>query len=393
MGVSLSDLSFELTQDHSSVTEVWSTLSQDPRNSLHQSPLWCNAWAESQENDLYFLKGMAHGKCYLLLPLERQSKGASHILRPPGSSFNNINTGLIDAALETTLPISDIKSVRDRIAQAIAPEADLLSLTNMPLVWRGRSNVFSSLLKIKNQNAAFQLPLLESFEATLAQINAKRRRKKFKNSQKTAQALGDYRYAIAANTSEKQAILAQFFEQKAVRFAAHGLPDVFAPPSIKAFFQRLASAPDGEQHDSILELHYIELLGESAGTIVSVIGISRKGDHCICQFGSIDEAYAAALSPGELLFYHVIERENSLGTTVLFDFGIGDQRYKRSWCSVETEHYDFHISATARGKFLASWMRFTTTVKSLIKSNDQLYSFIQRLRSKRRAKALPDHED
>ena len=68
------------------------------------------------------------------------------------------------------------------------------------------------------------------------------------------------------------------------------------------------------------------------GRIVAISGLSRKGDHVICQFGSIDEDIAADASPGELLFYLMIRKCKAEGVA-LFDFGIGDQAYKRSWCT------------------------------------------------------------
>ncbi|MGG2477965.1 cellulose biosynthesis protein CelD, partial [Rhizobium sp. BR5] len=58
--------------------------------------------------------------------------------------------------------------------------ADILALQNIPLIWRGRINPLSHLASVENQNPAFQLPLLDSFENTLRQVNGKRRRKKFR---------------------------------------------------------------------------------------------------------------------------------------------------------------------------------------------------------------------
>ena len=65
----------------------------------------------------------------------------------------------------------------------------------------------------------------------------------------------------------------------------------------------------------------------------AIAGLSRKGDHVICQFGSIDDTIAADASPGEFLFYLAIQKLCGQGVR-LFDFGIGDQPYKRSWCTI-----------------------------------------------------------
>ena len=46
-----------------------------------------------------------------------------------------------------------------------------------------------------------------------------------------------------------------------------------------------------------LELNAIRLRGRTSGRIVAIAGLSRKGDHVICQFGSIDEDMAARRQP------------------------------------------------------------------------------------------------
>ncbi len=82
-------------------------------------------------------------------------------------------------------------------------------------------------------------------------------------------------------------------------------------------------------------MHAIRLKGENEGHIAALSGISRKGDHVICQFSSIDERLAAEASPGEFLYWQMISGMHGKGVA-LFDFGLGDQIYKRSWAPVET---------------------------------------------------------
>ncbi|MEK1927696.1 MAG: GNAT family N-acetyltransferase, partial [Rhizobium giardinii] len=230
-------------------------------------------------------------------------------------------------------------------------------------------------------NSSFQLPLLDSFEATLAQVNAKRRRKKFRVSEKRLEALGGYEHVVATTPDERRQMLDLFFEQKAVRFKALGLPNVFQDCETQAFFHALAAVgPTGDGQP--LELHAIRLRGKHEGRIVAIAGLSRKGDHVICQFGSIDDDIAADASPGELLFYLMIRKFNAEGVS-LFDFGIGDQAYKRSWCTVETVQRDIVLPLTLNGR-LAAWVhQLAVRLKAEIKKNKRAYAFLQRLRQRR----------
>ena len=162
-------------------------------------------------------------------------------------------------------------------------------------------------------------------------------------------------------SEERRQILDLFFEQKAIRFKALGLPNVFQDMETQAFFHALAAVEptsDGQP----LELNAIRLRGQENGRIVAIAGLSRKGDHVICQFGSIDEDIAADASPGELLFYLMIRKCNAEGFT-LFDFGIGDQAYKRSWCTVETIQRDIVLPLTLRGRLAASAHRAAVRFK------------------------------
>jgi len=182
---------------------------------------------------------------------------------------------------------------------------------------------------------------------------------------------------VAADDAEKRALLDLYFQQKAIRFKALGLPDVFKDKETKAFFHKLVqSSADG--HDVPLEIHALRL--NACGTVASIAGLSRKDDHVICQFSSIDETVAADSSPGEFLFYLMIESMQNSGAAI-FDFGIGDQTYKRSWCPIETEQRDVILPFTIRGHVAAMATRTVVYAKTAIKGNPRVYAFLQKIRS------------
>ncbi len=233
--------------------------------------------------------------------------------------------------------------------------ADVIVFDRTPRIWRGAPHPLAVLAGIENPNASFQLPLLGTMERTLAQVNAKRRRKKMRISERRLAEIGGYDYVIAREAQEAHALLETFFRQKAARFETLGLPDAFREAETRTFFHALIDAR-GPEPGNLLELNAIRLRGEHAGRVVAVAGLSRKGDHVICQFGSIDEEIAADASPGELLFYRMIERLCAEGVA-LFDFGIGDQPYKRSWCTVETPLRDIVLPLTFRGRLAAGGFR------------------------------------
>lgn len=373
-------LVIDLVDDASTIRTDWERMESDPLNSLHQGFGWCSIWAQTQKSPLLIIRGRQGAKTVFLLPLEIVQEGGIRKARFPGGRFNNINTGLFEPSFAEQAEHKTAAAIAREARKLLHGRADILALQNIPLTWRGRTNPLSYLASVENQNPAFQLPLLESFESTLRQVNAKRRRKKFRIQSRRAEEMGGYSHVIARSPQEKCELLQAFFRQKATRFASQGIPDVFRSQSVKEFFYDLANFPETSM-DSLLELHAIRLHGEHEGVIAAISGLSRKQDHIICQFGSIDEV-VSELSPGELLFWLMIERA-CREKAALFDFGVGDQLYKRSWCPLSTAQHDIFLPVTLKGRAAASAYVAIARTKSLIKSNPALYALIQRFRAGR----------
>lgn len=363
----------------------WRALERDDLSSLHQSYDWCAAWVESFQRPLTIVRGSIGGHVAFILPLEiirsRGIRRAEFI----GGHHNNINTGLFSAGFLANGELTSVQA--NAISAALRGKVDVVVLRNVPLTWRGRGSPLSSLTSIENQNRAFQLPFLGSFEASLKQVNAKRRRKKFKHQSRLLDAKGGYEHVIA-DLEQQDALLDLFFRQKAVRFKDAGLPDAFKDTRIRTALRAMLRRHGNDGLDATLQIHALRLKGEHEGHIPAIAALSRKGDHVICQFASIDETLVPEASPGELLFWLMIERLHREGAA-LFDFGIGNQTYKRSWCPMETVQHDLFLPISTMGHLAAVAQRGITRTKVAIKSNRRLYSFIQKIRARRDGDAAP----
>jgi CelD/BcsL family acetyltransferase involved in cellulose biosynthesis len=362
----------------------WRSLQRDPLASLHQSYDWCAAWVETYRPTLAILRGVFGTRPAFILPLEIVHRHGVRTARFIAAPHSNINTGLFSPEF---LARGERFSAADQaaIVTALAGKADLLLLENMPFAWRDRVSPLSSLPAIENQNRAFQLPLLGSFEETLGQLSAKRRRKKHRQQTRLLDGLGGYEHVVAVTSDDIRRMLDLFLQQKADRFKAAGLPDVFQGAEIQEFLLRLLETENTEADDSTLELHGLRLKGVHEGHMPAIAALSRKDDHVICQFASIDESLVPEASPGELLFWMMIETAQTAGAR-LFDFGIGDQLYKRSWCPVQTVQHDAMLPISALGHLAALGQKSVTRAKTLIKGNRRIYGFVQKLRAKRGAR-------
>lgn len=360
---------------HSDVSEIeaeWRALEANKLNSPHQSLDWCRAWKETHDRQVLVVRGALGRQALFILPFEIAHGRFFRTARLIGSDHSNLNTGLFAEGIETIANAELTRALADGFRQ-IRGFADLVTLERMPAAWRGVPHPLLSLPGDASPDASFQLPLLNNMEQTLEQLNAKRRRKRMRISEKRLAEFGGYDYLIVRQPSEAHALLDVFFGQKAARFARQGLPDVFGDAATRTFFHALIEG------GGLFELNAIRMRGEHRGEILAVAGLLRKGDHVICQFGSIDETVAAGSSPGELLFYRIIERLCGEGVNI-FDFGIGDQSYKRSWCTIETPLRDITLPLTPRGHLAACIHRIMARAKRIVKANKPAYVFLQRQR-------------
>ncbi len=372
------------------VEQEWRMLEAGRHVSLHQSLVWCKAWAAAMNPELAIVVGRLRGRTVFILPLEILSTDLGRIARFIGAHHSNLNTGLFNESFALGLGKADLKAIFASIRRQLGGRADLIQLTNMPETWRGVPVPWIYAGAIENQNKAYQLPIRATMDETLEQIHAKRKRKLFRKSIRQFEEVGGYDHVIAETTEEKDALLSIFFRQKAERLQSMHLPNPFRDDDIQAFFRNAAHSSQ-EAPNAALTLHALRLKDEKR-TVVAITGLSRKGDHVICQFGSVEDDIVRGASPGEFLFYLAIEQACASRVSV-FDFGIGYQLYKKSWCPVETQHYDVLVPVSLRGQLGAFAISATTRLKAAIKRNRTLYGLIQRFRADKQGSPAPDQED
>ncbi|EJJ27928.1 GNAT family N-acetyltransferase [Rhizobium sp. CF142] len=377
--LAMAELDIQLFDRMEPLEEEWRALERDNLSSLHQSYDWCAAWVAAFRRPLAILRGSSGNRTAFILPVEIVASRGMRIAKFIGADHSNINTGLFSQDFAADSDTVDSHHLAARLRAALAGKADLLLLQNIPLEWRSRRNMLSGLPMVQNQNHAYQLPLFDTFEKTLQQLNAKSRRKKFRAQSRRLEAVGGFDYIAPEASSEQHELLDMFFRLKSARFASLGLPDVFADAETKAFLHGLIDKRNGDNFG--LQMRVLRLKGDYEGRIAALSGISRKGDHVICQFGAIDEDLVADASPGEFLFWQMISGLHGQGVA-LFDFGLGDQTYKRSWAPVETDHYDVVLPISGIGIAAGTAHRAITRGKAFIKARPGLYKFAQNIRAK-----------
>lgn len=360
-----SGMSMDIHRDLSSVEAVWREFETSAGTSPHQSFDWCRSWVAATGGDVLVVDIRRNGKTVCLLPLEVSRVAGARIARFIAAPFSNINFGLFPAG-DGGGPLLSPALLRTAIAEK-APEVDIAVFGRMPLRWRGRLNPLAGLASVPSHNHAFQVTLDGGFDAVLERINGKKRRKKFRATARQLEAVGGYRFVTPGPGAEALELLETFFVQKERRFARQGKLNIFAAEPVRDFFRQLVLQPD---RNGVAPLR-LSALRFGNGRTGAIAGQTVANGHVICQFCSLDETAAEQFSVGEFLFFHMIRKACDEGQTI-FDFGIGDERYKRSWCDVETVQYDFYLPLTMRGNIACGVLKGTVAAKRRIKADPRL---------------------
>lgn len=347
------------------------------RDGIHgpaQHPLWVRSWVMATGADVVIATLDRDGRPACALALEIAQDGPFRVARFVGGSHANGNFAAISRDFDEPLSAPEGQALTDAIRLA-RPDIDLVLLQRQNPAHEGARNPLSSFATVRSPNVSLAVDLSGGFEEMLSRRNGKRKRKKLKLQERKFEEAGGHRLILPETREDVDRLLGAFFAMKAARFSGKGIPNVFAPVEVQAFFRMLfQDALDCPEPPFIL--HGVEV----AGTLRAINGCSVTGDSVVCEFGGICEGLGNA-SPGFFIDYHSIEQACQMGKA-LYDFSVGDEDYKRSWCDVETWQFDTMLPLTAKGRVAWACEMARAQAVRFVKSNDALWSLLKQLRAK-----------
>lgn len=358
-----------VTADLPAVRQDWEALLRRVPCSAYQTPAWIEPWLATLGRAVRpaFAVGYdADGVAIALLPLGIERRGGLRIARFLGGRDINTGLGLFDPAARF-----DVTGMR-RFLAAVARRAglDLYILANQPAVWGGLGNPLLALPHRPSPSLQHEADLAADGEAFLARTLSKRARKHVRQKEAKLAVLGPVRHMEARTVSEVDRVAGALTAQRSARYGTLADADIGA-------FLRAAAGPSS----AAVELHAL-LCGD---TIVATFAGARHDRHLSGMLISIaaDPTWAA-YSPGDLLLARVMARHCAAGTRA-FDLGVGEARYKDSFCPRAVPLFDTVFGITWRGRAAACGWRVALAGKRRLKGSRGLWAAIARLR---RAAAL-----
>jgi CelD/BcsL family acetyltransferase involved in cellulose biosynthesis len=369
----------EIAHDLAAAEPVWRRLeSEGALTTPYQSYDFLAAWqrhvgAPGGVAPLIATAYDAAGRPVLLWPLGRTDQGPFRVLRYLGGKHAGINFALWlpDAAASVTA--ADLRLIINRIAAADG-RIDLIALHRQPVQWKGYVNPLLLLPHQASPSDSCSADLAASEETTAGVLMSRSLRKQLRSKDRKLIGLSGYRYFRAATPQEIDRLLGWFFPVKARHLAAQGLANAFAEPGVEDFVRDICRRGLAEGRP-LAELHAIEAEGE----LLAVFAGTGDDQRFSAMFNTYTNGPLARYSPGLVLLNQMIANLSRRGFT-RFDLGVGDARYKRSFCREMEPLFDSFLPLTAKGQLAAIYARAGTAIKRNIKRTPRLSSTLRTLR-------------
>ena len=345
------------------------------RHGVHapaQHPLWVEEWIANLSPDGLIAIVEHNGEPGCALALEIVRSGPFQLARFLGGNHANGNFPASSRSLleSGTFHLGAILSA----IRGAYPQVDALVFERLVPEWGGFANPLLAHPHTASPNLALAVDLAGGFEAVLGRVNGKRKRKKHRSQLRRYEAAGGFHRIEARTPEEVDRLLDAFFEMKKARFRTMGIANVFGDVEIQNFFRSLFRDALLEPHPPFV-LHALEV----GGKLRDVTGSSVSGNRIVCDFAAIAEDELSSTSPGEFLFFQNLEAACQEGLEI-YDFGVGDEAYKRQWCDIETRQFDIVIPLSFKGRAFAYALRLKTAIKAYVKNSPGLWNVVKRLR-------------
>jgi CelD/BcsL family acetyltransferase involved in cellulose biosynthesis len=335
----------------------WDALASSGVASPYQSRRWvegfiAHAGEAGDHHALITLRGESGALTGLFPFVLRQGKlgrTASFV----GDKHANWHMPLMAPALSASLDTARSHRLLREIG-ALLPDIDAFTFINQPKSWNGAPAPLACLAAWAGTQPAYGLDISEGGEAAMARAMSKHARKNLRNKRRKLDEMGRLTLLQARSTSEIELVSASFARQKAERFAELGIPDPFAAPGMMDF---LRSGAEGEAPALVWHALMLE-----ERPIAVFVGAVDAGRYSGMATSFVADPEIARYSPGEALLAELITAQAQAGRR-MFDLGVGEARYKSSFCDLVEPVVETVMPLTARGHAIMAALQMKRMAK------------------------------
>lgn len=370
--------SVEVHRDASAVAAAWAELEAIAPVSAYQTRAFIVPWLETIGaargiEPLFILGKDRHDRAAALICLGIERNGPFRIARFLGGKESNFNLGLFRPKMEITA--ADLRFLFKSAAKALGrARPHLFLLKNQPFDWEGSANPLALLPHQPSPSFAYATQLGACGEKFLVEKLSKDTRKKLRKKEARLAELGTVSVMTNDTPAAASAIIGAFLAEKIARCEARSIEADFADPSMRAFLERLGMP----KHDRApwLTFHALKLCDR----IIATYAGAAHRNHFSCLVNSFDsDPEIAKSSPGDLLLMRLVASQCDKGLAG-FDLGIGEARYKGSYCDRTVPLFDTMLPIGIRGRLCALYAKCRLKMKRRIKQDPKMLGRIMWLR-------------
>jgi CelD/BcsL family acetyltransferase involved in cellulose biosynthesis len=378
----MGSLRSSLFRDFDEAKEAWRSLEKTSDHYPFQTWAWLDAW--------YRTIGLAHGWSPAILFLEKEARrGEGSKLqraalplgicgKPPfrrlawmGEGVSDYHGPLIGSVrgedegskdlFGTEALLSEIRGLAEKL------DCGVIDLNRNPEGFNFLKNPLAGAGFARLHYKSHSLRLPESTEGFLKERFGAKERYNLRRAAKRLSELGRLDFKVAVDEKSRTILTERMIALKRERYKVIGAKDNFADPSFREFYREAATTADLDVHIS---------------------GLFLNGQAIALHWGIKDDstmyylmpAFAAGplrqYSPGLVFLLEFIDQCRSEGLETL-DFTIGDEEYKRKWCTDEMNLFKFYEGRGVVGGALAvlkttgDWIRLSPLQKPISRLRSQ----------------------
>ena len=366
--------------DVAGALQAWTGLEAIAPVSLYQTQRWLLPWIATL--------GKARGitpmlivvcdaqRPVLLLPFGVERRNGLNIAGFLGAKDSNFNLALRDPA--HAFSAVQLRAILAEAAALAPTKPDVFLLSNQPESWGALPNPFFALPHQPSPSFGYKTGLTGDAESFLRTRISKDTRRKLGQKERRLAGLGALTFVHGASPEAVPAIIAVFCSQQSARLRAMGLHDIYESPAAAEFLVQASIVQPGQPQPA-LEWHAL-LCGTR---IVATFAGGVAGERFHGMVTSFDGAAdVSTSSPGDLLIQHLVAQCCQRGIAT-FDLGVGEARYKATYCDAVEPLFDCLIPASLKGHVWAGAEKWRLAAKRAIKQSPLAWSLARRVRALR----------
>ena len=360
----------------------WITLQDAGTACIYQNYDWVRIACETFEkgNTIFIVTARNEQGLHFILPMVLAGSTIK-TLRWVGGTHANICSGLYSELFLKTANEKLMREIFGVIGKSIGGIART-ALTNQPMTLKSFQNPMMYLPQQNSVNLMFDMDLRDGMDAILDQGSGKRKRKLWRKQNRVAENMGGCELVVPESSQDIAKALDDFFDSKAKRLKDLGVRDIFSDQNTIDFFRQLAIEPKSNGV-KLLQIYQLKIAGKTR----AMYAIGINGKNCQTYVNAVEYDDFSEHSPGEMVLYAMIERLIADEYEFL-DLGVGDERYKRSWCPSVHDLFDTMLPLSALSSPIVFGLHLKNSVKRYIRNNPNIWLQYKKLR-KASASLLP----